>query len=78
MEEQKKAKLQHFANDKPLNQAVYDVLLGAFLKEKSQYDVYTLAAERLAVDFLKKAWKEIEAYRLDNKTDEKASVNIGL
>lgn len=78
MEELKRQKLINFANDPAMMEAVYDILLNNFLKEKSQYEVYTAAAERIAVDFLKKAWRELDGYRVSNKNEEKVNVNVGL
>ena len=74
MEELYKSKLSYFANDSVLMDAVYDVLLNNLLKEKSQHEVYVAAAERIAVDCLKRAWREIESYKVkkqelvENKT----------
>lgn len=67
-----------FASDPILMEAVYGVILDNFLKEKSQHEVYVAAAERIAVDCLKKAWRELEAYRVNNKQEEKSSGNIGM
>lgn len=77
MEELKRNKLVTFANDPQMMMAVYDVLLNNFLKEKSQHEVYVAAAERIAVDCLKKAWRELENYKA--KSDEGKVVGmVGL
>ena len=74
MQELYKQKLSYFANDPELMDAVYEVLLNNLLKEKSQHEVYIAAAERIAVDCLKRAWREIENYKVkkqepvENKT----------
>ena len=58
--------------------AVYDVVLNNFLREKSQHEVYVAAAERIAVDCLKKAWRELESYKVDNKDEDRPNNNIGM
>lgn len=78
MEELKKTKLVSFANDPILMDAVFEVVQDNFLKERSSYEVYVAAAERIAVDLLKKAWRELENYKLHNKSEDKASGNVGL
>lgn len=74
----KQEKLTRFANDIGMSEAVYEVVKDAFLKSKGQKDVQILAAERLALDFLDNAWKEIEKYKAGNITEEKSTGNIGL
>lgn len=64
MEELHKQKLSYFANDPSMMDAVKDVLLNNLLKEKPQHEVYIAAAERIAVDCLKRAWKEIEQFKV--------------
>ena len=74
MEELHKQKLSYFANDPQMMDAVYDVLLNNLLKEKPQHEVYIAAAERIAVDCLKRAWRELDSYKVkkqevvENKT----------
>lgn len=74
MEELYKSKLSYFANDPEMMDAVKDVLLNSLLKEKPQHEVYIAAAERIAVDCLKRAWRELDAYKIkkqepvENKT----------
>ena len=64
MQELYKQKLSYFANDPEMMEAVYTVLLNNLLKEKSQHEVYIAAAERIAVDCLKRAWRELDAYKV--------------
>lgn len=72
-------KLKRFANDLTMSDAVYKLLLDAFLKSKITQDVYILAASRLSVDFLNQAWKELMTYKNDPNLKVVTSVdNIGL
>ena len=78
MQDLKTQSLISFANNPVQMEAVYEVILNNFLKEKSQHEVYIAAAERIAVDCLKKAWRELEAYKVPERKDEKPEGNVGL
>lgn len=78
MQELYKQKLILFANDQAMMDAVYAELLDTFLEEKPQYEVYVAAAERIAVDKLKKGWRKLEGKRTGNIIEQKASGNPGL
>lgn len=78
MNDFEKNKIIKFANDTQMLDVVYKVLLDSFLKDRPQQDVYVLAASRLAIDFLKQGWKEIEKYKEENQEESKTVGNIGL
>lgn len=72
-------KLKRFANDEAMAGAVYEVLLDAFLKDlRNVNDVQVLAAERLAVTFLKNAWRELEKFKTGAKGEEPIRQQVGL
>lgn len=50
-------------NDKVMTTAVYNALLDSFLKEKPNQDVQVLAASRLAIDYLKQGFKDLEHFK---------------
>lgn len=78
MNEIKQNKLKKFVADEVMVSAVYEVLLEAFLGGKAPTDVHVLAASRLAVDFLKQGWKELDKYALDEESEKSKVVQIGL
>lgn len=61
-EEQKKVKISKFLADESMSDTVYLAIRDSFLKKRGVKDVQVLAAERLAVDLLEDAWKELERY----------------
>ena len=69
-------KLKRFMSDKGMNEAVKAVLTKSFMKSRSK-DVQVLAAERLALDFLEDAWRDLERY-LQEEVKDKVSVQVGL
>ena len=74
----KDEKLKRFARDEAMSSAVYDVLLQAFLKRTSPAEVQLLAAQMLAVEKLKEAWKELERYKEDTEDDLRKVEQVGL
>lgn len=63
MDDFKRDKVKKFINDKAMSEAIYNVLLDSFLKDRPNKEVYILAASRLAIDFLHQAWKELEKFQ---------------
>lgn len=78
MNEIKIAKLERFVQDDVTVQAVYEVLLDSFLKERPNQDVYTLAASRLAVDYLKQGMKELNKFKSDEDKEKRKLKQVGL
>ena len=69
--------LKRFINNRDMSEAVFDVLLNSFLKDRGS-DVYILAASRLSIDFLKLGWKEMEKFKGVAKEPVNKSTNPGL
>ena len=76
MDESKLQKIREFLNNKPMSDAVYDILFSSFINKPSK-DIYYLGASRLAVDFLKEGWDKLKSYSAV-KEPEKPEGNIGL
>lgn len=74
----KEEKLRRFINDEVMANAVFESLTHSFLKNKGARDVNIMAAERLAIDLLGDAWKELARFK--SETPEKGTKvgNIGL
>lgn len=73
MDDVTKNKLIKFVADKTMSQAVYDILLDSFIGAKAPQDVHVLAASRLAVDFLRQGWKELEKFEQDEEGEDKVN-----
>lgn len=74
-----KNKVEMFANDEEMSNAVYTVLLNAYLAPPPpSADTNILAASRIAIDMLPEAWKEIRKYAQRKKEEKVESVQIGL
>lgn len=71
-------KIKMFMNDKVMSNAVYNALLDSFLKEQPSKDVQTLAASRLAIDFLKDGWKHLEHFKSEPLQVKPISKQIGV
>lgn len=72
-------KLKRFANDSDACSAVYKLLENTLLKPINlTTDVNMLAAERIAVDVLKEAWKELDKYKSKGQNEQKEGRQIGL
>jgi len=78
MNEQIRIKLERFMNDEALSGTVYEVIRNSFLKAKGARDVQVMAAERLAVDKLEDAWKEMERYQTKNDEESPPKRVSGL
>lgn len=71
-------KIKQFMNDKAMSQAVFDVLFGVFTAPLPSEDVSYLASDRIAINRLHKAWKELEHYRTKIVENERSGGQIGL
>ncbi len=78
MNDLEKAKVERFINDQVTSNAVYRAIQGSFLRKKGAKDVHVLAAERLAVDLLDDAWKDLA--KLSTQVEESMEVakQVGL
>lgn len=71
-------KLQRFANDPALMEAVYKVLLDTYLEAGRIGDTTNQAAAMMAIHNLKDAWRKIEAYKNKSTGTATSSVQIGM
>lgn len=78
MNENQKAKVVRFLNDKMMSDTVFDIVQQSFLKVSKDRDVHNLAASMLAVEKLQEAWKELKSVKDEQQVVEKRSVQIGL
>lgn len=70
--------LKRFANNKAMCDAVYDFVLTSFLRPVKTDDVHTLAASRIAIDLLNKAWVDIAAMRALKSEPQPTPPNPGI
>lgn len=59
------SKVVRFLEDEVMSDSVKEIIIGSFLKAKTNQDVYQLAASRIAINLLEDAWKDLDKYRLD-------------
>ena len=65
----KEEKLKRFANDDTMRSAVYDLLMKSFTAKKPVIDVNVLAAQRIAIDLLNDAWRELNSHKGTEQRD---------
>lgn len=63
--------------DTVMADAVYEVLLQTYLK-KREGDVHMKAAERVAIDLLNDAWRELDRYKKEMEREPKENHNPGI
>jgi hypothetical protein len=78
MDTTRKEKINRFLNDVVMQQAVYDVLLDAFLKPKDRSDIHMLAGSRIAIDLLQEAWKDLQKVKNETQSEKKELKQVGL
>jgi len=61
-----------------MSESVKAVMLKAFLKTSGNKDVQTLAAERIAIDLLEEAYRELNKYASQEEKEEKILTQVGL
>lgn len=71
-------KLQKFASDPSVMEAVYDTLLDSFIESGRDGDVYVKAAAQIALHNLNDAWTKIERHKAKQTTAGTSGVQIGL
>lgn len=71
-------RIELFLRDAAMSQAVYEVIQKAFLTSGGNKDVQYLAAERIAIDLLANAWKELSKYRRSVDKDPVELKQVGL
>lgn len=78
MTKTEEAKIKIFLQDQEMSEAVKKVITETFLEEDGAKDVNTLAAERIALNLLNKAYKKLETYKQVEKQKLSDEINIGL
>lgn len=68
MTDKEQALIRVFINDREMHSVVKALLLRHFLGKKDG-DVYVLAAQTLAVQFLEDAFQEMERYKRDDRKE---------
>ena len=78
MNPDKIARIKQFMGDKALSATIKEVLREAYLEDTGVTDVNTLASERIAINKLEKAWKNLEKYKNQDNQEPEEKGNIGL
>lgn len=78
METVKTEKIKRFLADKVMSDAVYEIVLGSFMKTNKTDDVHRLASSMLAIEKLGEAWKELQRFKIDTETTRQSSGQVGL
>jgi hypothetical protein len=78
MNETEKNKINRFMMDTVMSNSVYEVIRNAFLKNKGQRDLQILAAERIAIDLLEDAWKELLKFKSEKEQQTNEIKQVGL
>lgn len=78
MKDFEQEKIRQFIHDEVMNNAVFTLIQNTFLRKKGNRDVNTLAAERLAIEFLDDAWKEMEKLKVGETSTSQHVDNVGL
>ena len=69
MNAEKKARIRGFINDAGTSLAVYEELMRIFTKPQEVTNTEVLAAERIAINRLQDAWKELSHYKTEVKEE---------
>lgn len=71
-------KLNQFVNDTAMNTAVRQLLESTILKPKGNKDVNYLASERIALDVISEAWRELDKFKINSDEPVNNNKQIGL
>lgn len=77
MDSVKREKITRFIDDNLMSDAVYGIMLEAFLKPQKG-DVQVLAASRMAIDLLNDAWKDLKRFRNEKGEEKEKGSQIAL
>ena len=69
MDAEKKARIRGFMNDVGTSNAIYDELMRIFTKPQEVTNTEVLAAERIAINCLQDAWKELSRFKFGEKEE---------
>lgn len=70
MDDLKREKIKQFLRDKIMADAVYQVILDTFLEQRDG-DVYTKAAQRMAIDFHIESWLNLSKINTQASIEQK-------
>ena len=71
-------KIRRFLDDPSMAEAVFNVMRSTFMKPRAKLEVTTLAAERIAINLLDDAFKELERVKKEIPSGTKAVINDGV
>ncbi len=74
----KREKIKRFLADKVMSDAVFEVLLDSYIKPRAKLEVTTLAAERIAINLLDEAWKELQKYQGETSASSASGIQTAL
>ena len=77
MTDEQKGHIKRFANNPQMVEAVFFAIRETFLKPKAKREVLEMAAERLAVEFLIEARRDIAQYE-EKRVEERPQYNQGM
>jgi hypothetical protein len=78
MNKTEQQKVRNFLSDEIMANAVRGVLLQSFIKKRDRSDVNVIAAERIAIDLLEDAWKDLEKLRSKAEVEKRELTQVGL
>jgi len=78
MSELQKEKIRRFLADPVMYETIRGVITRTFLKPKGEENVQLLAAERIAINLLEEAFKELERHKAEEDKDVNKLKQVGL
>lgn len=73
-----KAKITQFLNDKLLSETIFKVLRSIYTRKTAVNDVQTLAAERIAINLLEDALRELKSLQFIEERQDTRPTNPGI
>lgn len=74
----KREKLSRFLSDEVMATAVFEVLMDTYTKPRAKLDVHTLAGERIAINLLQDAWRELQKFKHESGRTQDVVPQVGL
>lgn len=78
MNKEREARIKKFMSDVETANAVREMLTKSFLRKRERSDIYMAAAERLAIDLLEDAWRELEKIKGQDESEKRDLSQVGL
>lgn len=69
--------IKRFVNNPPMMRAVFEAIRETFLKSKGARELVIMAAERISIDLLSEAARDLEKFQ-ERKVEDKPVENRGL